>query len=83
MSFDLTDYEARRRRDPERQKYMYEYNQKPEYKEGKRKYHRSSRYKKLDRERNLSFVRKQYQREWQKNKKLKVSGTATLENFFS
>ena len=83
MSFDLTDYEARRRADPERKKYMKEYYQKPEYKEYKKEYHRSSKYKKWDKERNQSFDRKQYQKEWHKKQKLKVSGNTTLEDFFS
>ena len=83
MSFDLTDYEARRRADPERKEYMKEYFKKPEYKEYKREYYRSSKYKKWDKERNQSFDRKQYQKEWHKKQKLKVSGNTTLEDFFN
>ena len=84
MSFDLTDYEARRRADPERKEYLKEYFKNSEsYKEYKKEYYRSSKYKKWDKERNQSFDRKQYQKEWHKKQKLKVSGNTTLEDFLN
>ena len=89
--FNLTNYEARRRQDPKRKEYMKEIYKTPEYKQGKREYHRSSAYKEKDRNRRESPNRIEWKKEyeikkrnpmmWSSEERESRCGVNTLENF--
>ena len=82
MSFDLTDYESRRRQDPKNKVYHRVYRQTEKYKEIKREYHSSSKYKEMDKKRRETTERKKWMKEYNKKKKYELSGVGTLEDFF-
>ena len=73
--FNLTNYEARRRQDPKRKEYMKEVYKTPEYKQGKREYHRSSAYKEKDRNRRESPNRIEWKKEYEIKKNEQTIGT--------